>query len=313
MDPHSASPPVVADFLLFLFHKKGFSTNTIEGYRSAIAASVRFSSSFDIGKDPSLTSLIHSLQRERPRRLEPIPQWDLSLILWTLTTDRFEPLSDPNKVPLKELTLKTVFLILLASGARRSEVHSFSFSKVGHSENWSKIFLFPISKFICKTFRHGQRFESVTIPALTPVLCRDMTEERTLCPVRALKIYLARTQHMREGKDRLFISFLPGHSGDIHMNTISGWIRKLIFICYDTAHPFAAKMTGTSTHAIRGMAASMAYSGSVDIQDILNACSWKSHNTFTSHYLKDISIFQEGLLRVGPVVAAQRVVPPRTS
>ena len=31
----------------------------------------------------------------------------------------------------------------------------------------------------------------------------------------------------------------------------------------------------------------------------------------TNSYLKDISVFQEGFLRVDPIVAAQRVVPPR--
>ena len=38
-------------------------------------------------------------------------------------------------------------------------------------------------------------------------------------------------------------------------------------------------------------------------QKILSACHWKSHNTFTQFYLKDVAWLDSGLFHLGPVVA----------
>ena len=42
------------------------------------------------------------------------------------------------------------------------------------------------------------RLSSITIPALGPILTDGLEEDRTMCPVRALKVYLARTKDIRE-------------------------------------------------------------------------------------------------------------------
>ena len=52
-----------------------------------------------------------------------------------LTKDPFEPL---HKASLKHLTLKTVFLLVLASGKCRSEIHQW-LPKVSKVANWNKI------------------------------------------------------------------------------------------------------------------------------------------------------------------------------
>lgn len=56
------------------------------------------------------------------------------------------------------------------------------------------------------------------------------------------------------------------------------------------------------------MAATLAFRGQVDLEQVLQAASWRSHNTFTNHYLKDLSEQQEGLRKLGPLVVAQHVV-----
>ena len=55
------------------------------------------------------------------------------------------------------------------------------------------------------------------------------------------------------------------------------------------------------------MAATLAGDGCTDIEDILQAGSWTTANTFISHYVKDAVMDAEGHSRVGPNVAAQRV------
>ena len=134
--------------LPFPFEERKLCPGTIEGYRSAIAGALRHSTGVDLGKDPRLTSLIRSFFRERPRSLRTLPPWDLSLVLYALSAPPFEPL---GQILLKFLTWKVAFLLLLASGSRRSEVHALSHDKIAHGGGWKWVTLEPISSFVAKT------------------------------------------------------------------------------------------------------------------------------------------------------------------
>ena len=52
---------------------------------------------------------------------------------------------------LKHLTLKTAFLLALASGKRGSKIHAWVANKVSNLDQWEKIALFPSSDFIAKS------------------------------------------------------------------------------------------------------------------------------------------------------------------
>ena len=122
--------------------------------------------------------------------IQQINKWNLSVVLNELTKAPFEPMKDSD---LKHLTLKTAFLLALASGKRRSEIHAWVANKVANLGQWEKVALFPSSDFIAKNqlAREGsQSVSPVTIPALTTIVDRQFKEDRTLCPVRALRFYL---------------------------------------------------------------------------------------------------------------------------
>ena len=114
------SPPVksVADFLMYLFEDRKLQSSTIDGYRSAIADKLG-NTTVNISKDENLTRLLESFHRDRPKGRRGIPSWNLSLVLHQLTKAPFEPLREAS---LKHLTFKTVFLLALGSGKRRSEI-----------------------------------------------------------------------------------------------------------------------------------------------------------------------------------------------
>ena len=69
---------------------------------------------------------------------------------------------------------------------------------------------------------------------------------------------------------------------------------------------------GVKAHDVRAFAASKAFYGDVSMDQILQACHWKSHNTFISFYLKDLSGQNQKDLsfHLGSFVAAQQVVAP---
>ena len=135
---------------------------------------------------------------------------------------------------LKHFTLKTAYLLALASGKHRSKIHGWVANKVSNLGQWEKVALFPSSYFIAKNqlAREGsQNVSPVTIPALTTIVDRQFKEDRTLCPVQALRYYLDRTKDLRGSRSLLFISFRKGHTLDIKPTTLSSWLKQTILLC----------------------------------------------------------------------------------
>ena len=302
------SPPVksVADFLLHLFEDKKLQPSTIDGYRSAIADKLG-DTTVNISKDHNLTRLLESFHRDGPKGRRGIPSWNLSLVLHQLTKAPFEPLREAS---LKHLTFKTVFLLALGSGKRRSEIHAWQHKNIRHQSDWSKVSLFPSPSFLSKNQLAKEGPESVApvvIPALAPTLDRSLKSDRSLCPVRALRYYLDRTSDIRQDKQLVFVSFKKGFDKDISPATISKWIKQTVILCYELSDHHTHTLHQVKAHDVRAFAASKAFQSGVSLEQILSACHWKSHNTFTQFYLKDVAWADSELYHLGPVVAAQQI------
>ena len=72
----------------------------------------------------------------------------------------------------------------------------------------------------------------VIIPALAPMLDKSLKDDRTLCPVRALRYYLDKTKDLHTGKQLVFVSFKKNFSKDIVQATVFSWIKETILLCY---------------------------------------------------------------------------------
>ena len=108
-----------------------------------------------IAQSSDLHRLLSSFYRDRPKSSRNLPKWNLSVVLNELTKVPFEPMTDTD---LKHLTLKTAFLLALASGKRRSKIHAWVANKVSNLGQWEKIALFPSSYFIAKKPTSKRRF-----------------------------------------------------------------------------------------------------------------------------------------------------------
>ena len=306
VDFRSPSVKQIADFLLHLFQEKNLQPSTIDGYRSAIADKLG-NSSLNVSKDENLTRLLDSFHRDRPKGRRGIPSWNLSLVLHQLTKPPFEPL---RKAPLKQLTFKTVFLLALGSGKRRSEIHAWLNKNIRHQADWTKVSLYPSPSFLAKNHLAKEGPECVApvvIPALAPTLDKSLKEDRSLCPVRALRYYLDKTQDLRQGKELVFVSFKKGFTKVISPVTISSWIKQTVILCYDLSDQEYLTLHQVKAHDVRAFAASKAFQSGISLDQILAACHWKSHNTFTQFYLKDVVWADLELFHLGPVVAAQQI------
>ena len=123
IDPVMASPGNVADFLLHMFQEKKCQVSTVKGYRSTISNTLKFKSGQNIGSDPIIFELIKYMELQRPVQRSLAPKWDLSCVLSSLCGEPFEPLHRASRF---YLTLKTVFLLAMATARRVSEIHALS-------------------------------------------------------------------------------------------------------------------------------------------------------------------------------------------
>ena len=221
--------------------------------------------------------------------------WPNMPCFWDLVTmSNQAPLSLPNlpnlltqpfnQIPHRNLTFKTVFLLALGSGKRRSEIHAWQHKNITHQSDWSKVSLFPSPSFLSKNQLAKEGPESVApvvIPALAPTLDKSLKSDRSLCPVRALRYYLDRTSDLRQHKELVFVSFKKGFDKDISPATISSWIKQTVILCYELSDHQAHTLHQVKAHDVRAFAASKAFQSGVSLEQILSACHWKSHNTFT--------------------------------
>ena len=193
---------------------------------------------------------------------------------------------------MKHLTFKTVFLLALGSGKRRSEIHAWLHKNIRHQSDWSKVSLYPSPSFLSKNQLAKEGPDSVAavvIPALAPSLDKSLKGDRSLCPVRALRYYLDRTSDLRQNKELVFVSFKKGFDKDISPATISSWIKQTVILCYELSDQEALSLHQVKAHDVRAFAASKAFHSGISLDQILSACHWKSHNTFTQFYLKDVA------------------------
>ena len=103
------------------------------------------------------------------------------------------------------------------------------------------------------------------------------------------------------------MSFRMCFQKDIVPTTISSWIKQKVLLCYQLSDEEAQNLYQVRAHDVSAFAASKAFHGGVCLDQILSACHWKAHNTFTQFYLKDIAWADSELYHLGPVVAEQQI------
>ena len=262
-----------------------------------------------MGKEESLCSLVKNLERDVSIIKEPLPSWDLSVVLRILSRPPFEPM---GLAELDKVTFKTVFLVTLAACARRSEIHAIRVDQLKWKEDGTVLLAGVDPKFLAKTqVVEGPRTvgKPIVIKALSRIIGRQ-EEERLLCPVRAVKFYLQRVKDFRRNRRKLFISYQKNHQGEIVKGTISGWIKRTVVLAYKLAEKDAElrQLHRIGAHDLRRFGASWAFERNVGLENIMASCRWRNHNTFTTFYLKDLAYMRDGLLELGPISVASALV-----
>ncbi|MCS5643737.1 MAG: hypothetical protein NZ807_10805 [Dehalococcoidia bacterium] len=296
--------PVVADFLLYLFHEKSLMVSTIKGYRSAISNVLRHKGT-DLTNSQELGMLVQSLDLQRPAIPSTVPKWDLALVLRRLTEPPYEPM---HAASTRLMAAKTAFLLGLASAKRVGELHAMT-SDINHTDGWREVSIQIDPHFLAKTQKPSDSstaLGNVRIPALAPSV--DEASDRSLCPVRALKYYLKRTEALRTETRKLFLCSGSGTAKEASKDTISRWIKVLIKEAHASITEEDARLVRCRVHELRALATSLLFSATHSLQAVMEAACWRNHNTFSHFYLRDITLTNGELSSIGPIVAGQRIV-----
>ncbi|MEL7079267.1 MAG: hypothetical protein AAGM46_25525 [Cyanobacteria bacterium J06582_2] len=286
----------VADFLLYLRHVKKFSLPTIKGYRSVISNTVNA----DVGTNIDISNLIKSFALEIPVNSNSVVPWNLDIVLHYLRSDLFEPM---GSISLKCLSMKTLFLMFMATAKRVSELQACS-CDVGFAQG--DVFVSYLPSFVAKTESHVNplpRFFKIL--SLADLVGNE--EDRYLCPVRALKFYLDRVRETRGQCKNLFVS-IKQNDVPLSKNAMSFLIKKLIIEAHEWAHEDIIRTTRVKVHDVRAVSTSLARSLNVPLQTILESATWKTHSVFVAHYLKQLTLAYGDIYSLGPLVTAGAAV-----
>ena len=295
--PYQCSVSEVLRFLQELLDK-GRAFSTVKVYLAAISACHVGFGNAPVGQHPLVCRFMRGARRLRPAVKSLVPSWDLSVVLEALSQHPFEPL---DTVDMRLLSFKTVLLLALSSAKRVSDLHALSVHPacMQFAPGSTKVCLLPNPAFVPKVL---DSTTTVELSAFHPPPFSSPEEQRlhTLCPVRALRIYLDRTKVLGRG-NQLFVSWAPPFRGKpISRQRLSHWIVQAIVLAYNNRGLQAPE--GLKAHSTRGMATSWALFRGVSVQDICAAASWSSPHTFIRFYRLDVTApcLAHSVLSVGP-------------
>uniref|UniRef100_A0A1X7THN4 Tyr recombinase domain-containing protein n=1 Tax=Amphimedon queenslandica TaxID=400682 RepID=A0A1X7THN4_AMPQE len=125
---------------------------------------------------------------------------------------------------------------------------------------------------LAKQSRPGRNLEDFFFPRFI--------ENKQLCPVKSLTLYIQRTRKLRGTIDQLFISFIKSHH-PVTSSAIARWLKLVmesagIDTCVFKA--YFVRSASTSAAALQG----------VTTEDILNAVDWNTESSFQQFYYKPI-------------------------
>ena len=220
------------------------------------------------------------------RQLRP-PSWDLSGVLRYLNTSAFEPLSH---APLRALTQKVLFLLALATAKRVGELQALSsiVTFVGGDACLSYI-----PQFVAKSESLTRSIPRSFLVKSLSDFAAGLDDDLLLCPVRALRIYLDRANPLAPLRHRR-------PSCAISKNAVSFFLCDVI----TAAGASRPEVGNVRAHDIRGVSTSVAFHRNWSVSAVLESATWSSSSVFSSFYLRNVQHEYDGLLSLGPFVAA---------
>ena len=272
VDPLQTTVALATDFLLHLRNDRQLAVGTIRGYVASVSSVLKYSTSNPLN-DMIVSNILKGMEQlsDRAQLVARRPKWDLPVVLKYLSSDIFTS----ESVPLRLITLKTVFLVAISTGCRSSELHAIS-SDVQITATHAILKTKP--GFITKTQKPSDAVQGMCFSL-------KRLDSSDLCPVTWLEKYL---RHVRPFKSQsLWVNYTERHN-DISKATVATWICTVVKSAY--AHFGNEMPEQINAHEVRAICSSLyvRQQGVDQVQAILNCGLWKSKHSFLNHYVRDV-------------------------
>ena len=271
IDPYDANVTNCADFLTSLY-QDGLKYRTILGYRSMLSVLLPSVEGVQIGQHPGISRLLKGVFNSWPPVKRLVPEWDLRKVLDMLSKSPLEPM---NKISLKYLTWKTVFLAAVSTFRRCGDIQALRIDS-GFMSIVQEGIIF-IREGLSKQDRPGHSCKKILVPCFR--------KNSKVDPKRAVESYLKKTAVLRQNSgsevNQLFISINKPHKA-VSKQTVSSWIVGVIKLAYEDSE------MNVKAHSTRAIGPSWALFNGASITSILEAADWSSDTTFKKFYYREL-------------------------
>ena len=170
---------------------------------------------------------------------------------------------------LKELTLKSVILLALATAQRNQIISKIKVNNIRCTDSEMEIYI----KELTKTSRPGVKQPCLILP--------KFTQDPKICVYSTIKHYMERTKELRTENSYLFISYVNPHVS-VGTQTLARWIKTVLEKAGIDISMFKA-------HSTRHASTSAALAKGVDLETINKSVGWSEKSSvFAKFYNRSI-------------------------
>jgi hypothetical protein len=215
-----------------------------------------------------------------PPKQTLVPEWQLPEVLDALSRPPFEPI---DQIDIKYLTIKTAFLVAIASSGRTCELKAFDRGPLYCTISPRGVALRVPQSFRPKVVKPQNIGRSMTFAPLHTEEEPVSPAVQAVCVCRAIEAYIKATKpFIKPNVTQLFVTFQKGRAGTAASKvTIANWIKTCVYEAYNQLELDKPEV---HAHSTRKQSATWAELKNVSIKDICTMASWSSSLVFAKHY-----------------------------
>ena len=210
IDPYEHNIVDGVNFLAKLFTESTRKYSTINTARSALSCIMEPMHGLTFGKQPIVKRFMRGVFKLRPNLPRYLYTYDVNIVLKYL-----ESLGDPENIPLKMLSYRTVTLLCLLSGQRDQTLSSLDVRNIVFQSNQVVLFITDLMK----TSRPGSHTQ--------PIEIERYEHSKNLCFYSNLLTYMKQTFSRRQMFIKLFISIAAPYA-PVSTSTLSRWVKTTL-------------------------------------------------------------------------------------
>lgn len=240
------------------------SYSAINTAKSALSSFLHLGTDISFGKLPIVKRFMKGIFEQRATFPRHQDIWDLNPVF-----DHFRLQHGVANLTLKELSMKTTFLLCLLSGQR---CQTIKLLYIDHMDVMADRYTFHVDSKVKQTRpgKHINPLEFIAYP-----------NEENLCVVSHLNEYIRKTSAFRKvGMKQLLLGFAKPHN-PVSTDTISRWVKQVLLSAGVDTSKFKA-------HSLRSASTSHLAKLNVNVQDIIKSVGWSSEKTFQQFYNKPL-------------------------